>query len=122
MDDAIRQALGHSQTIDIMTTGRKTGLPRRIEIVVFNFDGRLYISGRPSPRRRSWLANLDANPAFTLHLKRTVRADLPATAREITDPDERRAILGRVAGAWRRTDLDAMVAYSPLVEVTISDA
>ena len=121
MDDTINQALAHGGTIDITTTGRRTGLPRRIEIVFFNFGGRLYISGMPSRRRRSWLANLEAQPAFTFHLKGRVGSDLPATAREITDPAERRDILARVARAWRRTDVDAMVAYSPLVEVTISD-
>ena len=119
MDDTISQALAHGGTIDITTTGRRTGLPRRIEIVFFNFDGRLYISGMPSRRRRSWLANLEAQPAFTFHLKGRVNADLPATAREISDPAERRAILAKVARAWRRTDVDGMVAYSPLVEVTI---
>ena len=63
MDDTIQQALAHSQTIDITTIGRRTGQPRRIEIVVHNFDGRLYISGKPrADRRRSWLANLEAHP------------------------------------------------------------
>ena len=122
MDDVIQHALAHSQTIDITTIGRRTGQPRRIEIVVHNFDGRLYISGMPrAGRRRSWLANLEAHPDFTFHLKGRVAADLPAVAREVTDPDERRAILTRVARAWNRTDVDTMVAHSPLVEVTILD-
>jgi len=120
MNETIHDALGRGGTIDITTTGRQTGLPRRIEIVFFNFDGRLYISGRPSPRRRSWLANLADHPAFTFHLKRPVAADLAATAREVTDPAERRTILARVANAWRRTDVDTMVEQSPLVEVTIA--
>ena len=120
MDAATRAALGHSQTIDITTTGRTTGLARRIEIVIFDFDGRLYISGMPSTRRRSWLANLEAQPAFTVHLKGTVAADLPALAREVVDPTERREVLTNVARAWRRTDLDRMVAESPLIEVTIA--
>jgi hypothetical protein len=37
----------------------------------------------------------------------------------ITDPDERRAMLTGVARNWGRTDLDAMVADSPLIEVTV---
>ncbi len=120
MDEPIRRALARGHTIDITTTGRKTGLPRRIEIVFFNFGGRIYISGMPNPRRRrSWLANLEAQPDFTLHLKGSVTADLPATAREITDPAERRAILEQVARAWNRTDVDTMVAASPLIEVTL---
>lgn len=123
MDEQVRQALRHGQTIDITTTGRRTGLPRRIEIVFHNFDGRIFISGLPSRRRRSWLANLDANPRFTFHLKgRRVAADLPATARVISDQAERQAILPRVAAAWRRQDLEAMIAYAPLIEVTVDDA
>ena len=49
-------------------------------------------------------------------------ADLPATARVVTDEAERRHILERVAQAWRRSDVDRMVAYSPLIEVTIDEA
>jgi hypothetical protein len=70
-------------------------------------------------RTRRWLSNLEADPRFTVHLKREVTADLPATARVITDDTERRAILQDVARAWKRSDLDEMVAHSPLVEVTI---
>ena len=120
MDDNIRRALAQGAVIDITTTGRKSGLPRRIEIVFHVVEGRIYISGMPNPAgRRSWLANLEANPRFTFHLKNGVAADLPATARIVTDEAERRAILAHVARAWNRTDLEAMVAHSPLVEVTI---
>ena len=120
LDDRVRQALARPLTVvDITTTGRKSGQERRIEIVMHNIDGRLYISGQPSRSRRSWLANLDANPKFTLHVKRGARADLPGTAREITDPKERRQILEYVARNWKRTDVDTMVTYSPLIEVTL---
>ncbi len=119
MDDRIRETLGHGQTIDITTTGRRTGLPRRIEIVFHNIDGRIYISGRPSHRTRAWLLNLQADPVMTVHLTRGVTADLAATARIITDAAERREVLRYVARAWRRTDIEEMVAWSPLIEVTI---
>ena len=118
MDDSIRRALARGHTIDITTTGRTTGLPRRIEIVFHNFGGRIYISGLPSSRKRAWLANLEADPDLTFHLKRSVKADLPGVARVITDEVERRAILEQVAIAWNRTDLERMVAQSPLIEVT----
>ena len=122
MDDAVRAALAQSQTVDITTTGRKTGRSRRIEIVLHNFGGRLFISGVPNAsRKRSWLANLEANPALTLHLKRTVQADLPAHARVITDHVERKAILEQVARVWNRRDLNVMVEHSPLIEVTVDD-
>jgi deazaflavin-dependent oxidoreductase (nitroreductase family) len=120
VNESIRRALTQSGVVDITTTGRRTGQPRRIEIVYHVIDGRVYISGQPnSQRQRSWLTNLQADPKFTFHLKRGVTADLPATARVITDEAERRAILPAVARAWNRTDLDAMTAYSPLIEVVI---
>lgn len=120
MDEDIRRALSHGQTIDITTTGRRSGRPRRIEIVFHNFDGRIYISGLPSRRKRAWLANLEADPHLTLHLKgRRVTADLPATARVISDEAERRAILSRIAAVWRRQDLEAMINFSPLIEVKV---
>ncbi|MEO8744363.1 MAG: nitroreductase family deazaflavin-dependent oxidoreductase, partial [Candidatus Dormiibacterota bacterium] len=108
-----------SQTIDITTTGRKTGEPRRIEIVFHNIGGRIFISGQPSPRKRKWLANLEAHPDFTFHLKGKVQADLQAKARVIDDVAERREILPDVARAWNRTDVDRMVRESPLIEVTL---
>src|SRR5262245_32736900 len=123
MDDPIHAALQRGGTIDITTTGRQTGRPRRIEIVFHRIDGRMWISGIPSPRRRSWLVNLEANPRLTVHLKGLIaRADLPATARVVVDEAERRRILERVARAWRRTDLERMVMWSPLIEVTIDEA
>lgn len=118
----IQAALERGHTIDITTTGRTTGRPRRIEIVFHNINGRIYISGIPRRNRRSWLANLEAQPAFTFHLKGRVRADLPATARIITDETERRAVLAQVARNWGRTDLETMVRYSPLIEVTFQQA
>ena len=120
MDDSIRRALTEGGTIDITTTGRRSGRPRRIEIVFHVIGGRTYISGMPrADRKRRWLSNLEADPRLTVHLKRGVTADLPATARVVTDIAERRAILEHVARSWRRTDVDTMVAHSPLIEVTI---
>jgi deazaflavin-dependent oxidoreductase (nitroreductase family) len=120
--DAIQTALSRGGTVDITTTGRRTGEPRRIEIVFHRIDGRIWISGMPSPRRRSWIANLAADPHLTLHLKGPLAvADIPATARIVDDPTERRTILERVARAWRRTDVDRMVEQSPLIEVIPED-
>jgi deazaflavin-dependent oxidoreductase (nitroreductase family) len=116
--EQIDAALQGVQTVDITTTGRKSGKPRKLEIVSHNIDGRIYISGMPFPRRRSWLANLDANSHMTVHLKGKVRADLPATARVIEDEAERREILPHIARNWGRKDLETMVEQSPLIEVT----
>jgi deazaflavin-dependent oxidoreductase (nitroreductase family) len=119
MDRRVAAALERGHLIDITTTGRRTGQPRRIEVTFFNFDGRIFISGMPG--RRSWYANLTAEPRFTFHLKGPVKADLPATARPVTDPAERTALFEKIARMWRRTDLDRMIARSPLVEVKIDE-
>ena len=119
MDDRVREALSRGGIIDITTTGRQTGEPRRIEIAFHSIGGRLYISGMPRPQKRSWLANLEGEPRFTFHLKGEVTADLPARARPITDAAERRPVLERVARVWQRDDVDEMVRHSPLIEVTI---
>ncbi|HEV2414076.1 MAG TPA: nitroreductase family deazaflavin-dependent oxidoreductase [Candidatus Dormibacteraeota bacterium] len=116
--ESLRSALERGGTIDITTTGRRSGKPRRIEIVFHNIDGRIYVSGIPSRQKRSWLSNLEAHPDFTFHLKGGVKVDLPATARVIVDEAERRAVLAGVARNWGRNDLETMVRYSPLVEVT----
>ena len=122
MDDSIWRALGRGHTIDITTTGRRPGKPRRIELVFHNIDGRLIISGSPKPRTRGWIYNLEADPHLTFHLKRTVQADLPATARVVTDPAERRQLAEWiVANAWHNQEVEAMVRYSPFIEVTIDE-
>ena len=118
----IEAALKRGQTIDITTSGRKTGTPRRIEIVFHNIEGRIYISGIPRPEKRDWLLNLEAQPRLTFHLKGKVHADLPAVARVIDDEAERRHVLPHVARSWRRNDLEQMVFYSPLIEVTFDTA
>jgi deazaflavin-dependent oxidoreductase (nitroreductase family) len=118
LDPKVKASLARGGVIDITTAGRKSGKPRRIEIVFHNIEGRIYISGMPN-FPRGWLANLVANPSFTFHVKGPVKADLPATARVITDETERRAVLFHVANNWRRKDLDTMVRTSPLIEVTL---
>jgi deazaflavin-dependent oxidoreductase (nitroreductase family) len=122
VDQRIRQALGQGHVIDITTTGRKTGQPRRIEIVFHAIDGRVYISGFPRPKKRSWLGNLEARPDFTFHLKGAVIADLSARAQPITDPAERQRLLTEVQKTWPQVNLDDAVAMSPLVEVTFPDS
>ena len=120
LDGAVRAALDHGQLIDLTTTGAKSGRERRVEIVLHSFDGHLYISGMPNPaRKRSWLANIEKNPAITVHLRGALMTDLPAVARVISEPAERRAVLEKVARVWHRTDLGIMFEHSPLVEVSI---
>jgi deazaflavin-dependent oxidoreductase (nitroreductase family) len=126
MNNKAASALAADQVIDITTTGRQTGQPRRIEIWFHRVDGRYYITGTPG-RPRSWYANLLAQPKFTFHLKQSATADLPATARPVTDPAEREKVLGRILASLAALtsgpgqEPEAWVAGSPLVEVTFDD-
>ena len=134
MRDVVRQALGigpsssiADRTIDITTTGRSSGSPRRIEIVFYRIEDSIYLSGVPAPRRRDWLANLSAEQHFTFHLKHGVVADLPAVATVITDKAERRRLLAPLVdqfnerrgedSEWPRAELDEWVQGSPLARV-----
>ena len=71
MDETTRNALKIDMTIDITTTGRKSGEPRRMDIWSHYFDDRLIVTG--SPGRRGWYANLVEHPEFTYHLKDDLR-------------------------------------------------
>lgn len=153
MRDDVRQKLAidssstiDDRTIDITTTGRRTGEPRRIEIVFYREGDDIYLSGIPAPRQRDWLSNLRADPHFTFHLKDGhlkdghlkdghlkdgVVADLPAVATVITDPPERRRVLAVFVeefnrrngpdSPWPTAVLDEWVEHSPLAKVTFTE-
>lgn len=114
----VQDALDKDLTIDITTTGRKSGRPRTTEIWYHRFDGRYFITGTPG--RRDWYANLKANPLFTFHLKETANADLPARARLVTDPDEKRRVLLGADSIWNKpgeATVERWVRHSPMIEV-----
>ena len=108
------EALRRNRTIDITTTGAKSGRPRRIETWAWVDGDTVYLTG--SPGRRDWYANLRANPDFTVHLKHGVQADVPARARPIED----RTSGGRSSsGSGRPRSMRGRRAR-PLVEVEFS--
>jgi hypothetical protein len=116
-----RSSSAAERTVDVTTTGRRSGEARRIETWFYRVDGTIYLSGAPG--RRGWAANLEADPAFTFHLKNGIEADLPAHATQITDEAERRAIfttlLDEISGVTTvRRDLEEWVARSPLFAVS----
>ena len=115
----VQAELQRPQLVDITTHGRKTGQPRRVELVFHNVAGRILISGRPG-FPRGWVANLKADPRMTFHLKGELVADLPAIGRVITERAEREQLLAPIARLWR-TDHALMVRSSPLVEVTFPE-
>ena len=122
MPASVDSALHRSQIIDLTTTGRHSGVPRRIEIFLHELDGQLFISGQPFPRKRAWLLNIEADPHVVVHLKRGVTADVPATARVVDDPVERRPLIEAAARRWGRHDVELMMAQSPLIVLTVGTA
>lgn len=138
MRDEVRAALAidsssspAQRTIDITTTGRRSGLPRRIETWFYRDGDSIYLSGLPGRRTRDWLTNLAAQPRFTFHLKNGVTADLPAVATIITDPDERRRVLTRFVDEFNQRNagssepearLDDWVDRSPLARISFPES
>lgn len=116
ISEATRAALNHSQVIDLTTTGRRTGRPRRIEIFLHHDGDQLFITGMPrADKTRDWIYNIKADPRVVIHLKQSVVDDVTATARVVTDPDERRPFIEAAARRWRRTDVPEMLRHSPLI-------
>lgn len=120
-----------ARTIDITTTGAKTGRPRRIEIWFYRVDGEIYLTTQPASR--DWYANLVANPEFTVHLKHGVVADLPARAEPVLDAGERRRIFSSIVADLDQPRHSSYLAQpvgpverwmrgSPLVHVTFDDS
>jgi hypothetical protein len=137
VDPRIEQALAitpasraRERTIDITTTGARTGRPRRIEVWFYRVDGRIYLS--TSPARRSWYANIVANPDLVFHLKHGVRADLRAVGTPVLDRAQREAVFTSIiadlnqpwnpAGIRQPVEpLEEWLQGSPLVSVEFPD-
>ena len=125
--DEIKDALVNDKTVDIITTGAKTGLSRATEIWFTNVGGRIIICGTPDPIRqngprrvRDWLANLKVNPEFAFVFKESIEAQLPARAVPIIDPEDRRWLMSAPETRWYRDQVDSveqLVMGSPIVEV-----
>lgn len=123
MNDEVKQALAKDgtdwdRTIDITTTGRKSGKSLRVEIWFHNVEDHIYITGTPGTR--GWLANMISTPEFTFHMKHNAKADLPARARPIFDLDERQRIMGEITGRIGESkNLNDWVSSAPLIEVAL---
>lgn len=137
MDARIRRALeitpessARERTVDITTTGARTGRPRRIEIWFYRADGEIYLT--TTPARRAWYANIVAHPDFTFHLTHGVRADLAAHGVPVLDPQHRERVFRSVIADLNQprnpagiaqpvAPLSAWMSGSPLVHVTFPD-
>lgn len=125
--DAILDALLGDRTVDLLTTGARSGAPRTTEIWTTILAGEVFICGTPATGRpevervpRDWLANLAADPRCTLRLKSTVHVELAAVATRVTDEAERRHVLSQPATAYYRTKADSFgqaLRWSPIVRL-----
>jgi hypothetical protein len=129
--DEILTALLAHRTVDIVTTGARTGRLRTTEIWVTIIGGDVYICGTPNASKpdverkpRDWLANLIANPRFVLRLKQEVHIDLPAEAEPVRDSAARRTILSAPQCEYyvsQSKSLNHAVRDSPMVQVKFVD-
>ncbi|UCG40471.1 MAG: nitroreductase family deazaflavin-dependent oxidoreductase [Acidimicrobiia bacterium] len=101
-------------TVDLTTWGRRSGLPRRIEIWMVRVADRYYITGTPG--RRDWLANVRAKAEAVIH---TQTHDVRCSVREVTEDAERRSVMKAAASHWYRSqrDLSDLVAHAPMIEL-----
>jgi len=85
MDESVGRALAQSGIIDITTTGRRSGEPRRIEIGLSRHRRAIYISGQPrADRKRAWLFNLEptrSSPSTSRAQSRPICPQPPASSR-----------------------------------------
>lgn len=109
-------------TVDITTTGRNSGEPRRIEIWIVKVGDRVVIGGTPG--RRDWFANLTADPRLTVHLKDDLVVDVDAIAAVVEDPSVRAEIWRHASTEWyrSRTPVERLIADAPTVELTFPEA
>jgi hypothetical protein len=113
--EPVRRMLDRVETIEITTTGRSSGLPRRIEIWMFGVADRYVITGTPGAR--DWYANVLAEPSLLIHLPDGT--ELRARTTPVTDPEFRRTVFTSANTWWYRTQspVDELVATSPMIEL-----
>ena len=114
LSDEQIETLGSIRTIDLTTFGRRTGLPRRIEIWWFRVDGRFIITGTPG--KRDWVANIQANPNVVVH---AAGLDIETTVSRITDREQRVEVFAQPETRWysSQSELEHLLAEAPMIEV-----
>lgn len=108
--------LAASRTIELTTTGRRSGHPSRIEIWWFHFEERFIITGTPG--RRDWFANVLATPDVTIHLNGD---SYRGVASPIDDAALRRRFFSSSSTEVRwyagQAELNRLIDASPMIEI-----
>ncbi|HUP17646.1 MAG TPA: nitroreductase family deazaflavin-dependent oxidoreductase [Acidimicrobiia bacterium] len=108
--------LARTRTVDLVTIGRKSSQPQRVEIWWFYFEDRFIITGTPG--RRDWYANILANPRVVIE---TRHGDFPASASAVPDQPFRSRFFSDGAARWYSTqaEFDALVKTAPMIELDL---
>lgn len=80
---------GSTVVANLTTTGRKTGLPRTVELRFAYFNGNFYASSS-KVEGKHWCQNIIRNPTVEMKVK---GEKLTCTAKQVTDDALRRRIL-----------------------------
>ena len=80
---AAKREASEPQVLYLTTTGRKTGLPREVEIWFVRNDGKLYILAEHFFKTH-WVQNILKNPRVRIRLS---EREFPATGR-VLDPEQ----------------------------------
>ena len=119
LDDETVARLARTRTVDLVTTGRRSGRPQRVEIWWFHFENRFVITGTPGPR--DWYANILANSRVVIE---TRHGDFPATAVPVSDRDFRHRFFTSAVTRWYATqaELQDLVESAPMIILELEDA
>jgi len=87
------EVLAGLPVIDVSTTGRKSGLPRRSHLIAVPVDGTLALLGTNfgQPSTPAWVLNLEADPHATVTYR---RCTVEASARPATEDEAARVLAG----------------------------
>jgi deazaflavin-dependent oxidoreductase (nitroreductase family) len=109
--------LARTRTVDLVTSGRRSGQPQRVEIWWFHFEERFIITGTPGPR--DWYANILADPGVVIE---TRHGKFPGSAKVVTDAEFRKRFFIDGAAAWYSTQsqLASLVETAPMIEIVLA--
>ena len=88
----IQSPLHTTKNLYLTTTGRSTGLPRRVELWFAYDDGCIYLMAgyAQDDRPNHWYRNLQANPSASVEI---AGASLSVTMEPVADPESARAAI-----------------------------
>lgn len=91
--------MSRTLTVTVTATGRKTGMPREVELFAFEDGDRLVIVGSSwgAAKNPVWVGNLRAEPRATVRVGGKLRA---VVAREVHEDAERERLWRLVSGQF----------------------